>query len=73
MYLPKESSKARLLETKNNLQRMRATIPLTEEEQAPVDDGRVALDRLLEHLADVPTPSGAAPRRLLPIIELPPS
>ncbi|MFG3024487.1 tyrosine-type recombinase/integrase [Streptomyces sp. NPDC048254] len=69
-YMPKESSKAQLLEAKNNLQRMRATIPLTDEELAAVDDGRVALDRLLERLANVPTPSGSTPRPLLPIISV---
>lgn len=72
-YIPKSSSKAQLLEAKDNLQRMRAAIPLTDEEQAAVDDGQAALSRLLERLADVPTPSGATPRQLLPIIELPPS
>ncbi|MFF7987719.1 hypothetical protein ACFZDK_53275 [Streptomyces sp. NPDC007901] len=69
-YMPKESSRAQLLEAKNNLQCMRATIPLTDEEQAAVDVGRVALDRLLERLANVPTPSGSIPRPLLPIIEV---
>ncbi|GGP78871.1 hypothetical protein GCM10010287_36710 [Streptomyces variabilis] len=49
---------------------MLATIPLTDEEQAAVDDGQAALDQLLERLADVPTPSGATPRQLLPIIEV---
>ena len=49
---------------------MLATIPLTDEEQAAVDDGQAALDQLLERLADIPTPSGATPRQLLPIIEV---
>ncbi|MCT9110007.1 hypothetical protein ACFWD7_42540 [Streptomyces mirabilis] len=69
-YTPKDSSKGQLLEAKDNLQRMLATIPLTDEEQAAVDDGQAALDRLLEGLADVPTPSGAPPRQLLPVIEV---
>ncbi|WP_432154834.1 tyrosine-type recombinase/integrase [Streptomyces tricolor] len=69
-YMPKDSSKGQLLEAKDNLQRMLATIPLTDEEQAAVDDGQAALDQLLERLADVPTPSGATPRQLLPIIEV---
>ncbi|MFJ3780060.1 hypothetical protein ACIPX0_51230 [Streptomyces sp. NPDC090075] len=69
-YTPKDSSKAQLLEAKDNLQRMRAAIPLTDEEQAAVDDGQAALDRLLERLASVPTPSGSTPRPLLPIIEV---
>jgi hypothetical protein len=38
-YTPKGSSKAQILEARNNLQKMRAMIPLTEDEQAAVDDG----------------------------------
>ncbi|MET8421983.1 tyrosine-type recombinase/integrase [Streptomyces sp. NPDC005134] len=69
-YTPKESSKGQLLEAKDNLQKMLATIPLTDEEQEAVDDGQAALDRLLGRLADVPTPSGATPRQLLPIVDV---
>ena len=53
-YTPKASTKGQLLEAKDNLQRMLANIPLTDEEQAAVDDGQAALDRLLERLVDVP-------------------
>ncbi|MCX5427922.1 tyrosine-type recombinase/integrase [Streptomyces sp. NBC_00257] len=67
-YTPKNSSKGQLLEAKGNLQKMLTTIPLTDEEQAAVNDGQAALDRLLERLVDVPTPSGATPRQLLPIV-----
>jgi integrase len=63
-YLPKGSSKGQLLEAKGNLQRMLATIPLTEEERAAVEDGEVALDQLLKRLVDVPTPAGPTPRQL---------
>lgn len=63
-YLPKSSTQSQLLEAKSNLQRMLATIPLTEEERAAVEDGTVALDRLLEQLTDVPTPTGQTPRQL---------
>jgi integrase len=63
-YAPKESGKAQLLEAKDNLQRMLASIPLTDDERAAVDDGQTALDRLLERLADIPTPSGATPRQI---------
>ncbi|MGW7387068.1 hypothetical protein [Streptomyces sp. NPDC054794] len=49
---------------------MLATIPLTDEERAAVDDGQTALNQLLERLADVPTPSGPTPRQLLPIVEV---
>ena len=38
-YTPKGSSRAQILEAKENLQKMRAMIPLTEDEQAAVDDG----------------------------------
>ena len=69
-YTPKDSSKGQLMEAKENLQRMLATIPLNDEEQAAVDDGQAALSRLLERLADVPTPAGPTPRQLLPIIEV---
>ena len=77
-YIPKESGKAQLLEAKDNLQRMLASIPLTDDERAAVDDGQAALDSLLGKLADVPTPAGATPRQialppgatLLPIIDV---
>ena len=39
-YTPKNSSKAQLLEAKDNLQRMLASLPLTDEERAAVDDGQ---------------------------------
>ncbi len=63
-YLPKGSTRGQLLEAKENLQHMLATIPLTEEERAAVEDGEVALDHLLEQLVDVPTPAGPTPRQL---------
>jgi integrase len=77
-YTPKDASKAQILEAKENLQKMRAMIPLTEDEQAAVDDGNAALDRLLDRLADTPTPAGPTPRQLdlpasatiLPIIDV---
>jgi hypothetical protein len=77
-YTPKSSSKAQLLEARDNLQRMLASIPLTDEERAAVDDGQAALDSLLGRLADIPTPAGATPRQLgaspaptlLPIIDV---
>jgi hypothetical protein len=65
-YAPKDSGKAQILEAKENLQKMRAMIPLTEDEQAAVDDGNAALDRLLDRLADIPTPAGPTPRQLDP-------
>ncbi len=72
-YLPKGSTKSQLLEAKEHLQQMLATIPLTEEERAAVEDGATALDRLVERLVDVPTPTGQTPRQLsrkqLPLIQ----
>ena len=64
------------MEAKDNLQRMLANVPLTDDEHAAVDDGQAALDRLLERLIDVPTPDGdhtpeigaPATASLLPIV-----
>jgi integrase len=80
-YTPKNSSKAQLLEAKDNLQRLSISIPLTDDERAAVDDGQAALDKLLGRLADIPTPAGPTPRQLgipagatlLPIIDVRPS
>ncbi|UQI45860.1 tyrosine-type recombinase/integrase [Streptomyces sp. HU2014] len=77
-YTPKDSSKGQLLEAKENLQKMLASIPLTDDERAAVDDGQVALGHLLERLTDVPTPAGPTPRQigvpatatLLPIVDV---
>jgi len=63
-YTPKDSTKAQILEAKDNLQRMLVSIPLTDDERAAVDDGQAALDSLLSRLADVPAPSGATPRQI---------
>jgi len=74
-YVPKGSSKAQLVEARANLQRMLVEIPLNEEERAAVEDGQAAVDKLLERLADVPTPAGPTPRSLggrpLPVINAP--
>jgi hypothetical protein len=77
-YTPKDSSKAQLLEAKKKLQRMLASIPLTEDERAAVDDGQSAMEALLALLTDIPTPAGPTPRELglpatvtmLPIVEV---
>ena len=63
-YCPKGSSQAQLLEGKANLQRMLQEIPLTEEERAAVEDGIVAMEKLCQQLADVPTPAGLTPNQL---------
>ena len=64
-YVPKDSTKAQLLEAKSNLQRMLAEIRLTDDERAAVTEGATAVDNLLERLADVPTPAGPTPRQLV--------
>jgi hypothetical protein len=56
----------------------RQSVPLTDDEQAAVNDGEAALSRLLDRLADTPTPAGPTPRQLdtpanatsLPIIDV---
>jgi integrase len=63
-YTPKGSTRAQLLEANVNLQRMLAEIPLTDDEQAAVDNDRAALARLLDRLADTPTPAGPTPRQI---------
>jgi hypothetical protein len=63
-YLPKDSTKAQLLEAKANLLRLRQDIPLAETELAAVEDGLIAYEQLLAKLADVPTPAGPTPRQL---------
>ncbi|MGV9386650.1 hypothetical protein ACWDRB_63370 [Nonomuraea sp. NPDC003707] len=55
-----------MLRAKENLQRLLAAIPLTDDERAAVDDGQAALDHLLDRLTDTPTPAGPTPRQLDP-------
>ncbi|WP_407841393.1 site-specific integrase [Streptomyces sp. DSM 116496] len=77
-YTPKQSTRSQLLEAKSNLQKMTVSIPLTDDELAAVEDGQAALDRLLDRLADTPTPAGPTPRdldvpvtaRLLPVVDV---
>ena len=63
-YVPKQSTRAQLLEARDNLQRMLAQIPLTDDERSAVEDGTTAVERLIERLTDVPTPAGPTPRQL---------
>jgi hypothetical protein len=63
-YLPKVSTHAQLVEAKGHLQRMLTAIPLTEGERAAVEDGAAAVEQLLDHLADLPTPAGPTPREI---------
>jgi integrase len=63
-YLPKPSSEAQLLEAKDGLQRMLVEIPLTDEERAAVEGDQTAVGRLIDLLADTPTPAGHTPRQI---------
>jgi hypothetical protein len=77
-YTPKDSAKAPLLQAKDNLQRILASVPLTDDERAAVEDDQSALNALLGRLTDVATPAGPTPRQigvpptatLLPIVEV---
>ena len=68
-YSPKASARAQLFEAKDNLRHMLASLPLTDDERAAVDDGQEALGHRFARLADVPTPAGPTPNQ----IGLPPS
>lgn len=63
-YVPKGSSKAQIIEAKDNLERMLQEIPLTEDEEFAVTEGIEALAKLKEKLADVPAPDGKTPKQL---------
>lgn len=73
-YVPKGSAEAQLLEGKANLSRMLEEMPLTDEEVAAVEEGIGLHQKLLERLADVPTPSVPTPRQLgvVPLSAKPP-
>jgi hypothetical protein len=72
-YQPKDAQRIALLEAQGHLERLRQTVPLSDEEQTIVDGDRRALESLLVRLQDVPTPAGPTPRQLARIgkIELP--
>jgi hypothetical protein len=55
-----------LLEGKTHLLRLLQEIPLREAEQAAVEDGVAAYERLLSNLADVPTPAGPTQKQIGP-------
>ena len=61
---PERLPKGQLLEANDNLRRMLAAIPLTENERAAVNDGQGALGKLLGRLADIPTPAEPTPRQI---------
>ena len=63
-YIPKPSGKAQLLEAKTDIDRRLALIPLTDGERAAVEQDQKAINKLLEGLANTPTPAGPTPRQL---------
>jgi hypothetical protein len=63
-YLPKPSSEAQLLEARTGLQRMLVEIPLIDDERVDVESDEHAVVRLIDLLADIPTPAGPTPHEL---------
>ena len=59
-YIPKASSQADLLASKEGMIRMLQEIPLTDDERAAVDGNVAAIERLLKRLAAIPTPDRTA-------------
>lgn len=55
-YLPKSSSEAQYIEGRQNLLKMMQEIPLTDDEQAAVNNDIGATDKLLEKLKNIETP-----------------
>ncbi len=60
-YVPNASERGRWLETRDGLLKMLQEIPLSDEERAAVDGDVQALNRLLEHLKEIPPPSKCHP------------
>jgi integrase len=64
-YVPKGSSEAQILESKSNLIRLKQEISLTDDELSAVDEGVELMNKLIEKLANVPTPAGPTPHQML--------
>ncbi|WP_433715607.1 hypothetical protein ACQP2U_17355 [Nocardia sp. CA-084685] len=62
-YTPRNPAKADSCKRNRTRQRMLVSIALTDDEQTAVEDGRAALDQLLQRRADVPSPAGPTPRQ----------
>lgn len=60
-YRPKATIENQLREAQGNLIQMSQKIPLTEAEQAAVEDGLTAISRLYGQLANTATPDGRTP------------
>ncbi len=63
-YVPKASSKAQLLEGKDNLLRLRQEISLTETEIAALDNDVSGYEKLLSSLTDIPTPTNVNSKQI---------
>lgn len=63
-YEPKTSTLGQMLEARKGIERMLQEIPLTDEEKNALSGDAAALDKWIEKLADIPTPSGQTPREL---------
>jgi hypothetical protein len=70
-YRVKPAAKDLLVESKANLLRLQQEIPLTDEEQAVVDEDLAGCERLLAQLADVPALDGSTPRERLSRVPTP--
>ncbi len=55
-YLPKSSSAAQYIEGRQNLLKLMQEIPLTDDEQAAVENDIGAMDNLLDKLRNIETP-----------------
>ncbi|MDO7887603.1 tyrosine-type recombinase/integrase [Hymenobacter cheonanensis] len=64
-YIPKESSRAQMIEAKQNLLHFQQSISLLPQEMAAVVEGDIAeFDKLIASLQDTPTPEGPTPNEL---------
>ena len=62
LHVPKASSRALLLEGKENLLRLCQEIPLNDDELRAVENGITTHNGLVAKLSQVPTPDGPAPQ-----------
>ncbi|MEU9344148.1 hypothetical protein AB0D74_23405 [Streptomyces sp. NPDC048278] len=63
-YVPKESTRGRLLEVKNGIEQMLEQLDLTDDERQALEGDRDAVTALTQRLADIPTPAGPTPTEL---------
>lgn len=63
-YRPKDEAFALFAANKGTLERLLKKVELTDEERLALEDDLAAIQRLLHHLADTPTPAGPTPHQL---------